>query len=992
MSRMSIRLSVIVCLSIWSSSTWGGPIQTPAEGFAASPVVAADLDAAAFAQWADGSEKPIETRNGPLHVLWTRTSQADWDGVRFGESKQPGLRHLRIGFAKPIALGAVLVRGGGKLSVLKANAAYPGNLADESQWAAAQRLAGRQISGDEVRTDDYAIWVLPRGTSTRAIRFTHSAEITDKSYAGWLGGAYILPQRVANIAPQSVAIASANDEKAEKINNTIAEPWSAWDNGKEGGAQVISDEHAETVLLVWPRPVSLSGLCALWAGFAACEAQTYTGPGEQHPRQASDSDWKSVKQFNGLENQYPRALGPNWLDFGQTITTRAVRLRLTKVTTEGHPHLKNNTRAGKRVWLGELMALQAMGDADLVTAILPVQSQETHPPIPVRFELKEPAIVTLVIEDSAGKRVRNLVAETPFPAGPNVAWWDSMDDLGRDIEAARHGIYNTPGTFVAPGTYRVRGLARKQLDLRYEFSIYNGGHPAWETADATGGWLTNHTPPSAALFVPGERSLNGQPMMYLGSYVAEGGHGLAWFDIDGKKIGGRGWVGGAWTGAPYLARDAGDAPDANTFVYVGAAWEKDLRLTALTKSGDKNVVKYAFDNKDVAVMGGMAIRNGLMAVTLPKLGQVLFVDAKAGKALEPAPMQDGRGLAFDKQGRLLAVVGKQVIRYTMPGMKQPQVLIATGLEDPQQVALDEAGNIYITDRGASHQVKVFSPDGKPLRAIGRAGAPKAGPYDPLHMNNPKGLAIDSNARLWVTEEDYQPKRVSVWTLDGQFVKAYYGPSGYGGGGGLDPADKSRFYYHGMEFKLDWDKGADQLVRVFFRPGPDELGTPDGHACNGTPETAIYVAGRRYFTNCYNSNPTNGTPIAMIWIDRDGLAVPVAALGRANDWKLLKTDPFKSRLPGGADLKGDYWRNQVTFAWSDLNQDGKLQPEEVQFEKGTAGGITVMPDLACVASRAHDSAMRFAVQRFTPQGVPVYELAKGETLVAGARESSATPPG
>ena len=36
--------------------------------------------------------------------------------------------------------------------------------------------------------------------------------------------------------------------------------------------------------------------------------------------------------------------------------------------------------------------------------------------------------------------------------------------------------------------------------------------------------------------------------------------------------------------------------------------------------------------------------------------------------------------------------------------------------------LDSAGNIYVSDHGASHQVKVFSPAGKFLRAIGRAGS------------------------------------------------------------------------------------------------------------------------------------------------------------------------------------------------------------------------------------------------------------------------------
>ena len=53
-----------------------------------------------------------------------------------------------------------------------------------------------------------------------------------------------------------------------------------------------------------------------------------------------------------------------------------------------------------------------------------------------------------------------------------------------------------------------------------------------------------------------------------------------------------------------------------------------------------------------------------------------------------------------------------------------------------------------------------------------------------------------------------------------------------------------------------------------------------------------------------------------------------------------------------------------FAWSDLNGDGMVQPEEVQFAKAAGGGMTVMPDLSIVASRVDDRAMRFAPVRFT----------------------------
>ena len=680
---------------------------------------------------------------------------------------------------------------------------------------------------------------------------------------------------------------------------------------------------------------------------------------------------------------------------------------MTKATTEGHPHLQGKTQRGHRVWLGEVMALTPLEDRDLATAVVSPPAERTHPPIAVRFSLARPGLVTLVIEDADGRRVRNLVSETPFPAGENVAWWDGLDDMGRDPELARHGIAFIPSRLVTPGTYQVRGLVRKEVELHYEFSLYNAGHPAWPTADHTGGWLANHTPPSSVLFVPAEKAPGGKPLVFLGSYITEGGDGLAWVDLDGRKQGGEGWVGGNWTGAHSLARDEGPHAIAGTHAYAGSVWEGELRVTALTKDGDKPAVKQSIaGGKKDNELGGLAVHDGLIACTLPGPRQVLFAEATSGKVTGTLPFEDPRGLAFDASGRLLVLSGTRLLRFTLdrsaatPTLSRPEVVITRGLDDPRQLALDRTGNLLISDRGRSHQVKVFAPDGTLLRAIGRPGAPRAGPYDTEHMNNPAGMTVDSLDRLWVAETDFQPKRMSLWTLEGRFIRAFYGPAEYGGGGTLDPRDRTRFFHHGMEFTLDWENGTDRVVRVFHRPGPGDLAPPDSYGNNGLPETPLYRDGQRYFTNGYTSNPTNGASIAFLWLDRNGIAVPVAALGRANDWDLLKGSAFRPRWPQGVDLKSDSWQNSCLFTWSDLDGDAHAQPAEVTLIKRAVGGITIMPDLAFLASRVDDQVVRFAPARFTDRGVPVYDVASGETLVKGAQtptssggdQALATPDG
>jgi len=974
--RMRLHLFLTLCLLLIASAV--GMTQVSALQTTLTP---ADLDPAAFTQWMGGQETPMP---GVATLgIWTTATIPQWCGVTYGESKAPGLRHLRIGFLQPRPITTVLVRGGGKLSVLKATTVYPGNLNDETQWLPAQRLRARRVTTDEVGVEDYAVWILPPGTVSRALRFTHEAQITDKSYADVLGGAYLPEARFANIAPQAIVLTNTRSEAADRINNESNDgTWSAWDNGKDGAVQPLSAEHPEDIILRWPKAVTLTGLYGLWAGFGAAEVQAFTGA--VNPAEAAETDWRTIQRYDKLDSYYPLQLGVNTLAFPQPVTTSALRIRITGVTREGHPHLQGSTKGGKRVWCGELFALQDLGKTPLEQAIMPGFLAEMHPPIPIKFTLAAPGFVTLVLDDAQGKRVRNLLSETFFPAGENTAWWDGMDDLGRDPEAAHHGIYHIPGQLVAPGVYRVRGVYHHGIDLRYEFSLYNAGYPAWMTADNTGGWLTNHTPPSSALFLPADRAPGHKDLVYLGSYVSEGGHGLAWVDLDGHKVGGMGWVGGIWTGAPYLARDAGDTADKNTYVYAGSAWDTELRLTAITASGEKSVLKYQFPDKEHAVLAGLAVQDNNLVASLPRLNKLLFVDVRTGQQLGASDIADPRGVAFDAAKRLLVLSGTQLFRVTFDqatkGKPNTNIesVIKTGLEDPQHVTTDAAGNLYISDRGKSHQVKVFTAAGKFLRAIGHPGVPKAGLYDQLHMQNPNGITIDSQGRLWVAETDFQPKRVSVWSTDGKLVKAYYGPAEYGGGGMLDPVDKTLYYNHGMAFRLDWTAGTDQIIRVFHRPQPEDLKMPDGFGVNGLPETPLYRDGKRYFTNCYNSNPTNGAPIAVIWQEKNGLAVPVAAIGCANLWSVLQGDVYKSRWPAGIDLKGDYWRNLTFFTWSDLNGDGQIQPEELTMRKGAIGGITIAPDLTATIARVDDATMQF-VPRLTATGVPVYALENGRVL-------------
>ncbi|MEZ2333994.1 hypothetical protein AB6735_00080 [Mucilaginibacter sp. RCC_168] len=624
--------------------------------------------------------------------------------------------------------------------------------------------------------------------------------------------------------------------------------------------------------------------------------------------------------------------------------------------------------------------------------------------IPISFSIKKAGYVTLVIEQPNGFRVRNLVSEQWFPAGKNIVWWDGMSDLARDADAANHGLYQIPQQPVSAGAYTVRGLVRDKITTHYEFSVYTTGTPPWNTADHTGAWLANHTPPMATVFLPSNQSPTGQPAVYLGCFVTEGGpDGLAWVDLEGHKRGGKRWLGGNWTAAPYLARDAGSRAIAGDNAYAASVWNSsgakgdgELRVSAITTTKDMPVIVYPIGNMGVdphdldgiiAQIGGMAVNNGLAVVSLSKKNQLIFIDIKSKKVLGFYNIKSPQGLAFDAKGGLLVLSETNLLRFDMlnPGqLSAPKTLITSHLIAPFGITTDNQGQIYISDKGNSCQIKVFTPDGKLIRAIGKPGAPQAGPYDPLHMNNPAGITIDSKQHLWVTEQDFFPKRVSVWTLDGKLVNAFYGPAKYGGGGTLDQNDKTLFYYSeaqgAMKFKLDWNSGTYQLKQIYYRPSSTDIKLPVN--LGSGPEKPLYFNNRRYFTNCYTNSPTNGMSTAFLFIERNGIAQVVAGMGLANDWDILKGDKFKSHWPPGVDLNNSSPNNQTFFIWSDLNEDGMVQPDEVAFQKTGAGGVTVMSDLSFCIAHIGDSAMQFYPVSFTTNGVPVYNITKGKILVKG----------
>lgn len=194
-----------------------------------------------------------------------------------------------------------------------------------------------------------------------------------------------------------------------------------------------------------------------------------------------------------------------------------------------------------------------------------------------------------------------------------------------------------------------------------------------------------------------------------------------------------------------------------------------------------------------------------------------FANSCAGRTEPPI-------LKFDPQGTLLASWGQGMFVF------------------PHGGTVDRDGNLWITDArgegGKGHQVFKFSPDGKVLMTLGKAGVSGSSPD---HFDQPTDVAVAANGDIFVTDSHRNGRnnRVVKFTPDGRFVKEW-GSKGSGRGQLSEPhtiAIDSR----GRLFVGDRENNR---IQIFDADGTwlDEwrqFGRPSGIYI--TPDDTIYVA-------------------------------------------------------------------------------------------------------------------------------------------------------
>lgn len=319
-------------------------------------------------------------------------------------------------------------------------------------------------------------------------------------------------------------------------------------------------------------------------------------------------------------------------------------------------------------------------------------------------------------------------------------------------------------------------------------------------------------------------------------------------------------------------------------------------------------------------------------------------EPKADAKIETAG-SDGVGKGSGSSGRVHATESRATF-------------FVSDLTSPTDLAFDAKGNLYVFDAAPDRKVvRVYGKDGKYQRSIGTPGGFRAGAWNPTRLGEVTSIDVDSKGQLWIVENQYWPKRVTLWTTEGELVREFLGNTEYGGGGVLDPEDPTRVFYGPLEFEVDWKTGLSKLKNLTWLPGW------------GAGEVPLRVDGRQYLV----TRPMfSEKPVGVVYLYDEGRLKRAAAVGLAVDFDPLKKPSLLAEL-GNPDL------SKLRFHWSDLSGDGEVQADEVTLLPRPAhvyGVSNFNRDLS-----VQQQSFRYVVKKFLPSGVPVYESQEFPALTA-----------
>ncbi len=563
---------------------------------------------------------------------------------------------------------------------------------------------------------------------------------------------------------------------------------------------------------------------------------------------------------------------------------------------------------------------------------------DTHGSVPIAYDLPEKREVSIVIDNAAGERVRNLFGQYPREAGSVVDNWDCLDDAGNPVAA---------------GTYTASIVHHLPIEMEFYNSAYSSATPPWVTEAGSKLWGANHGHPTSVA-TRGKVTV----LTFTGT---EGGSGIQLIDDNGII---------QWADQQEFLDATLD--DVYAYGLCRSSWQQRVLLARFRlKDGQQVPFEDAartpnvtlLPDDEVGITGSIAMAEGKLWVCIPER-ELLRVNPVTGEVEQRYPLGDLVAVT-DRDDLLYGLhADGRVTRMDGDG-KGSDLFRVGGLAQPMRLGISHDVQRFAISDWSLNQVVVTDASGQRLQAIGSAWSGDdrpAGTFVATNLVQPLGADFDHVGRLWIAEAKKTCKRVTLWSADYELVDQFWGQADYGAMSGFPLTfDATRFVAHGIEFKLDptpdpWRRKTNEQPLAYHPELAHERGLVYRH--NGHE----YACGAPGFNKMDH--------LSILKRDSNGVFRTVVRL----------------------ELAG---RDSAGSAWVDRNDNGARDDDEV-LEGLDIRGLYwangwVRPDLVILTT----DGRQFTPQGYSQGGVPLYDFGAPETVAnwiafADRQGSSGTP--
>ena len=555
---------------------------------------------------------------------------------------------------------------------------------------------------------------------------------------------------------------------------------------------------------------------------------------------------------------------------------------------------------------------------------------------PLEAYIKIPSdreLMTVIVEDEKGNRVRNLVSELEVEKyvvaddGINKTVkirWDGTDDYGK------HCGY---------GKYIYKAIAYNKIKPVFDYAFGSPGQIPWSNSNTASAWTPDHSS-ARAIATYGD-------MVYISAGWSESVV-TAMIGVntnDFKKYWGTLSVGGRFVCAneKYLyILVTGSDYSSNWMI------KRYDRESSLTEGTSPAVVAYDVNGSllsEIDVFQMIEVNNGYRPTIVgmdsndkyialahkndDKKVQyknyrpcITFLDVETMKPVKRIFVDDIGEIRFTKDGKkLYGLSNGNVIEIDIEKGEVIELPIKSDEDNGIKYTLltvDNDNNIVLFDGGDDLQVKAFTPKGAPVYTVGKEGGrTPSGWWDETGFGTlTRSICVDNNDHIWVVEETESPRRISVWSQDNKLVKDYLSTTGYKAAfSNIDHDRPNVGYVFGVEYKVDPETGEYECVRICFDTDKEK-----GHFVSGVP--GDFNSTVKFFTYEVDGKELhyafNGTSLFLEDVE-SGVYLPIFHSGTGNP--IYTYEPYREIFKGH---ENDRW------IWQDFNLNGVIDEEEITF--------------------------------------------------------------